>query len=409
MTYEDTIEYLYNVAPAFEKVGASAYKEGLSTTIALDDHFQNPHHSYKTIHVAGTNGKGSCAHTLAAILQAEGYRVGLYTSPHLVSFCERIRVNGVPIKEDRVVRFVEEERDFFERLSPSFFELTTALAFLYFKEQAVDIAVVEVGMGGRLDCTNIIRPILSIITNIGMDHTQFLGSTLKEIAREKAGIIKEGVACLVGEENSETRDVFVSIAHERQAPLYFASRQGEVRMDFQLKGYYQRQNLSTILSAVDLIRENIDISDRAVGEGLAHVCDLTGLMGRWQVVGEKPLVVCDTGHNVPAWQLLSQQIADTAKEHSSLRIVFGMMADKDVETVLELLPKEAIYYFCHASTQRAMRAHLLLEMATKRGLRGECFPSVCAAYQRAIQDADDSDFVFVGGSSYVVADWFTGY
>ncbi len=409
MTYRETIEYLYNVAPAFEKVGASAYKEGLSNTLALDAHFHQPHRSYQTIHVAGTNGKGSCAHTIAAILQSQGYRVGLYTSPHLVSFRERIRVNGTPISEERVVRFVEEERTFFETLSPSFFELTTALALLYFEEQAVDIAVIEVGLGGRLDCTNIICPILSIITNIGMDHTQFLGTTLEDIAREKAGIIKEGVPCLIGEENSVTRPVFLHVAHERKAPLHFATHYKNPNINFQLKGYYQRQNQDTILSAVSLLRQRLTISDGAVGEGFAHVCQLTGLMGRWQVLRQRPLVVCDAGHNLPAWQILVRQILDTARQHSSLRIVFGMVADKDISAVVDLLPRQAHYYFCQASTHRAIPSNSLLELATQRGLIGENYNSVKEAYLKAIYEAKDGDFVFVGGSSYVVTDLLAKY
>ncbi len=409
MTYEETIEELYNMAPAFEKVGASAYKEGLATTLALDAHFGHPHERYRSVHVAGTNGKGSCAHTLAAVLQSQGLKVGLYTSPHLVSFCERIRVNGVPIPEERVVRFVEEERAFFEPLSPSFFELTTALAFLYFAEEAVDIAVIEVGMGGRLDCTNVIRPILCVITNIGLDHTQFLGTTLEEIAREKAGIMKRGVACLVGEESERTRGVFECVAQEKGAPLFFATHHDDPRVDFQLKGYCQRENRDTILSAVDLLSENVRISDRAVGEGMAHVCELTGLRGRWQTIGERPRVVCDTGHNLPAWQLLVRQMEDTARGCGKMRMVFGMVADKDVGAVLDLLPREAQYYFCQATTHRAMAADVLLGMARERGLVGECFETVSEAYETAMRDAREDDFVFVGGSSYVVGDLLAKY
>ncbi len=408
MTYEETLAYLYNVAPAFEKVGAGAYKEGLENTLALDNHFGHPHRKYRTIHVAGTNGKGSCSHTLAAILQSQGYRVGLYTSPHLVDFSERIRVNGKPIPEERVIDFVEKEKAFYEPLSPSFFELTTALAFKYFEEQNVDIAVIEVGLGGRLDCTNVIHPLLSIITNISFDHTQFLGNTLESITREKAGIIKENIPCLIGEDNPVTRPVFEQIASERHAPLYFAQNHPTNNICFQLKGNYQRQNLNTILSAIELLRRTLDISNEAVGEGVAHVCELTGLEGRWQTLSEHPLVICDTGHNLSAWQFLSPQIVETAKRRVSnnftLRIVFGMVDDKDISAVMDLLPKDAIYYFCQASTHRAIPSDTLLDLAKTKGLQGESFVSVEQAYLTASTDAKEQDFIFVGGSSYVVAD-----
>lgn len=281
MNYEETINYLYNAAPAFEKVGAGAYKEGLSNTHILDKHFNHPHKQFKTIHIAGTNGKGSCSHTLASILQSQGYKVGLYTSPHLVDFRERIRVNRECISEERVIRFVEKEKSFFEPLQPSFFELTTALAFLYFAEQNVDIAVIEVGLGGRLDCTNIITPILSVITNISFDHTQFLGNTLAKIAREKAGIIKNGVPVLVGETCEETRPVFEQVAREHDATLYYAEDNIiEGDYEFELKGAYQEKNKNTILNIVRLLRNQIDISNDAVINGMKNVCELTGLMGR---------------------------------------------------------------------------------------------------------------------------------
>lgn len=424
--YNETIEYLYNAAPAFEKVGAGAYKEGLSNTRALDEHFGHPHRSFKTIHIAGTNGKGSCSHTIAAILQSQGYRVGLYTSPHLIDFRERIRVNGECIPEERVVRFVEEEKTFFEPLQPSFFELTTALAFLYFAEQKVDIAVIEVGLGGRLDCTNIITPLLSVITNISFDHTQFLGSTLAQIAAEKAGIIKEGVPCLVGEYTQETRPVFERIAKANGSLLCFAEdNRIDSDMDFELKGYYQSKNKNTILNAIRLLRNQIEISDEAIENGLKNVCELTGLMGRWQKLQEKPLVVCDTGHNLAGWEYLHKQIKETFQtlcilkpetrnlkpetrnEDSSLRIVFGMVDDKDINAVMTLLPKNAIYYFCQASTHRAINASIVSDIAKEHGIDGKVFNNVEEAYKEAMQDAKDCDFVFVGGSSYVVADLLT--
>ncbi len=408
MTYAETIDYLYHVAPAFEKVGAEGYKEGLTTTRTLDAHFGHPHQHYKSIHIAGTNGKGSCAHTLAAILQAQGYRVGLYTSPHLVSFTERIRVNGVPIAQERVVAFVAHERAFFEPLKPSFFELTTALALLYFAEQHVDIAVIEVGMGGRLDCTNIIRPILSIITNISLDHTQFLGATLPLIAREKAGIIKAGVPCLIGEDHPATRPVFEQVAREEGAPLHFAQHHDDSAVAFQLKGSYQRANRDTILSAVALLREGLPISAAAVSDGCAHVCERTGLAGRWQTVRQQPLVICDTGHNLAAWQYLAPQLAALWAQKSdgsnALRIVFGMVNDKDVHGVLRLLPPSAQYYFCHADSHRAIPSAALAALAAAMGLRGQSYPSVAQAYAAAYSAAAEKDIIFVGGSSYVVGE-----
>ncbi len=422
-SYAETIDYLYRAAPAFEKSGATAYKEGMANTIALDNHFGNPHRRYATVHVAGTNGKGSCAHTLAAILQRQGLRTGLYTSPHLLDFRERIRVDGVEISKERVVRFVEEEHAFFEPLRPSFFELTTALAFQYFAEQRVDVAVIETGLGGRLDCTNVVRPLLAVITNIGLDHTQFLGSTLEQIAGEKAGIIKDGVPCLVGEALPETRPVFERIAAERRAPLHFAD---ELLADtlsnedlaaaeavFELKGLYQKRNIKTILAAVKLLRRQMPVGDDAIADGLAHVCELTGLAGRWQTVRQTPLVVCDTGHNLAGWQYLAPQIVATADElrcrrpgeHSALKIVFGMADDKDVGGVMNLLPKDAEYFFCQADTCRAIRAEKLVRMAEDSGLHGTPYPTVGEACRAALQTARDADFIFVGGSSYVVADF----
>lgn len=415
MNYEQTLEYLYNAAPAFEKVGAGAYKEGLANTLTLDEHFGHPHHSYKTIHVAGTNGKGSCSHSLAAILQCAGYKVGLYTSPHLVDFRERIRVNGRCIPKERVVRFVEEERSFFESLHGSFFELTTALAFKYFEEEAVDIAVIEVGLGGRLDCTNIITPIVSVITNISFDHTQFLGNTLEKIAGEKAGIIKHRVPCVIGEYTKETRPVFEHKAMKMEAPILFAEdNKIENNIDFELKGSYQANNKNTILNTVSILRRFLHISDDDIKNGLENVCELTGLQGRWQTLNEKPLTICDTGHNLAGWEYLSKQIKETAEkqkhrceqigETSVTRIVFGMVDDKDIKAVIKLLPTDAEYYFCQASTHRAIKSDFIYKIGKERNLTGRFFNSVELAYEKALADSTSSDFIFIGGSSYVVAD-----
>ena len=422
MTYDETVRYLYDSTPVFEHVGASAYKEGLDNTQALDEHFGHPHRCYKTIHVAGTNGKGSCSHTLAAILQSAGCKVGLYTSPHLVDFRERIRVNGMCISEKRIVDFVEQERSFFEPLHPSFFELTTALAFKYFAEQQVDIAVIEVGLGGRLDCTNIITPLLSVITNISFDHTRFLGNTLAKIAGEKAGIIKKGVPVVIGETTAETRPVFAARAREVGAPIRFAEDAPVVRSSValpdggreyrlsdgrtvcgELSGDYQEANMNTVLTAVEeLHRQGIALSESDVEQGIAAVSGLTGLMGRWQRLRERPLVVCDTGHNVGGWNYLVGQIK--AQACRRLRIVFGMVDDKDIDRILAMLPREADFYWTQASSHRAIPAAQVAGKAAAIGLRGRSYTTVGEAWQQALADASPEDFIFVGGSSYVVAD-----
>jgi dihydrofolate synthase/folylpolyglutamate synthase len=413
MNYSETLEYLYTSTPVFERVGASAYKEGLENTIALDNHFGNPHTLYKTIHVAGTNGKGSTSHTLAAILQSAGYLVGLYTSPHLVDFSERIRVNGEPISHEYVVDFVRDNKDFFEPLYPSFFEIVTAMAFRYFAEKHVDIAVVEVGLGGRLDCTNIISPVLSVITNISFDHTGFLGDTLAKIAGEKAGIIKSKTPVVIGEYLPETLPVFRQKAEEMNAELILAQdRVGQYSVpEFQLKGACQERNLQTILTAAhELIRLGILSDEKPILEGCARVCDLTGLRGRWETLSESPLTICDTGHNLAGWEFLAPHIYKVYEEKKAqnpdtrLRIVFGMVDDKDINSVLSLLPKDAYYYFCQASTHRAIPVEKVVAMAAEHNLTGEGFSSVVEAYAKAKEDASDADFIFVGGSSYVVAD-----
>lgn len=407
MNYQETIEYLFNSTPVFEKIGAKAYKPGLQTTHELDEHFDHPHRQYKTIHIAGTNGKGSCSHTIAAILQSQGYKVGLYTSPHLVDFRERIRVNGECLPEQYVIDFVEENRAFFEPLHPSFFELTTAMAFKYFAEQKVDYAVIEVGLGGRLDCTNIITPVLSVITNISFDHTQFLGNTLAEIAGEKAGIIKPDVPVVIGEYIEETRPVFEKVAEERHSPILFAQDEDiSMNVDMELKGSYQERNRKTILAALNVLRQTMTISDEAIRNGFGHVCELTGLRGRWEKLGEAPLVICDTGHNLAGWKYLATQINDVDAQVK--HIVFGMVDDKDVEHVLQLLRdklKNGVkFYWTQPSTKRAIPVEKLRDTALKYNLHGEMYHSVKEAYMTARSNAKNDDFVFVGGSSYVVAD-----
>lgn len=425
MNYQETLNYLYNSTPVFEHVGAVAYKEGLQNTLALDKHFNHPHTNFKTIHIAGTNGKGSCSHSLASILQEAGYKVGLYTSPHLVDFRERIRVNGQCISKERVVKFVKDERKFFEPLHPSFFELTTALAFKYFDEQKVDIAIIEVGLGGRLDCTNIISPILSIITNISFDHTQFLGDTLAKIAAEKAGIIKKSVPVIIGEANEETRPVFQSKANEVNSDIVFAEDNAIVTSSSsivdggrrynlsnnstlvgELSGDYQERNMNTILCACNILKQmNIIKNDDIIAKGLTNICKNTGLLGRWQTIQNNPTVVCDTGHNVGGWNYLAPQIK--RQQCNQLRIVFGMVDDKDINSVMYLLPKNAIYYWTQAESKRAIKAERIAEIAIKHDLRGEIFDNVEVAYTKALQDSNKDDFVFVGGSSYIVADLLT--
>ena len=406
MTYKETIEYLFNSTPVFEHVGASAYKPGLQTTEILDAHYGHPHKNFKTIHIAGTNGKGSVSHSLASILQEAGYKVGLYTSPHLIDFRERIRVNGIPVSEEYVIRFVEDFKHLnskrIHHLSPSFFELTTALAFKYFAEEKIDIAVIEVGLGGRLDCTNIITPILSVITNISFDHTQFLGNTLAQIASEKAGIIKHQVPVVIGETTKETRPVFENKAKEMDAPIFFAEeidRSECNQYEFELKGSYQKKNLRTILCAMKRLSF---ISPEHIQMGLTNVCKNTGLMGRWQTLSTNPLIICDTGHNVGGWKYLAPQISSVPCDR--LHIVFGMVDDKDIRNVLSMLPKNAVYYFTQANNHRAIPAQQVGELAKEYGLSGNTYPTVAQAYEEAKSSASENDFIFIGGSSYIVAD-----
>lgn len=425
MTYDETVNYLYNCAPPFQQVGGAAYKEGLHNTIALDNHLGNPHRKFRTIHVAGTNGKGSCSHTIAAILQSAGYKVGLYTSPHLIDFRERIRVNGKPASKDFVVDFVEKERDFFEPLQPSFFELTTAMAFTFFAQENVDVAVIEVGLGGRLDCTNIIIPDLSIITNISLDHIQFLGNTLEKIAAEKAGIIKEGIPVVIGETTPETITVFQEKANSVGAPIIFAEEEQKIvtatpttdgytyettlfgTLHGELGGDYQVKNTNTILNAtLQLIAAGYNISVENIQAGFSTVCSSTGLMGRWQKLRQHPAVVCDAGHNIGGVTEIVRQLM--RQNYKSLRIVFGMVNDKEIDEVLAIMPKDATYYFTQASIRRALPAEEMQKKAAKYGLQGENYPTVKDALQAAQSDANPEDFIFIGGSCFIVADLLQG-
>ena len=422
MTYEETTQYLFNSAPLFQHVGKDAYKEGLDNTHQLDTYFGHPHRKFKTIHVAGTNGKGSCSHTLAAILQSAGYKVGLYTSPHLVDFRERIRVNGAPVSEKHVINFVEQHRDFFEPLHPSFFELSTAMAFNYFAEQQVDVAIIEVGLGGRLDCTNIISPDLCVITNISFDHVQFLGDTLAKIASEKAGIIKPGIPVVIGETTPETKPVFIEESSKQVSPIHFAEEEQLLlsssinsagKRIYQTKDYAdlvgelgglcQEKNTNTLLSAIRVLQSiGYPIKEEHVRKGFGCVCQLTGLMGRWQRIQENPVTICDTGHNKGGIQYIVKQLS--MQKYNHLHIVIGMVNDKDISGVLALLPKNATYYFTNASVSRALPAIEVQKLAKPNGLSGNTYDSVKEAYKAALSAASPDDLIFVGGSTFIVAD-----
>lgn len=406
MNYNETVQYLFNSAPLFQNIGGAAYKEGLQNTIILDNHFENPHKKFKTIHIAGTNGKGSCSHTIASILQDAGYKVGLYTSPHLVDFRERIRINGKMIPEQKVIEFVEKEKAFFEPLHPSFFELTTALAFKYFADEKIDIAVIEVGLGGRLDCTNIITPEISVITNISFDHTQFLGNTLSAIACEKAGIIKQNIPVVIGETTEETKKIFLQKATNTNSKIYFAEERNDVldNLKVELEGFCQEKNTKTISTAIILLKEKgFQISEQNIRNGFSSVCRSTGLRGRWQKIQESPQVYCDTGHNVAGIELITKQLNKI--NCRNMRIVFGMVNDKDISHVLEILPKHAKYYFTKANVKRALDEKELLSKAKSYNLQGEAYPNVIEAYNKALNDSEKDDFIYVGGSTFIVADF----
>lgn len=427
--YNKAIEFLYTSMPMFQRVGASAYKPGLDTVRLLDDKFGNPHRKYKTIHIAGTNGKGSTAHTLAAILQSAGYRVGLYTSPHLVDFRERIRVNGEMITHDAVVDFVVRYKAMCLDCHPSFFELTMTMAFEYFALKNVDIAVIETGLGGRLDSTNIITPILSVITNISFDHTAFLGNTLESIASEKAGIIKPTIPVVIGEAHGEVRTVFEQSAGKQKAPIVFVedcktfdqvepydagllyknTPYGDIVGE--LEGDCQPKNTATILTALSILSANgINISTQAVEQGFANVIELTGFMGRWTTLRQSPCVVCDTGHNVGGWEYLSRRLSIIAqKKDTTLHMIIGFVNDKDVSHILQLMPRSAKYYFTNASIERAMPVSQLAEIASQHGLSGKLYPTVSEAYIAAFDQSNPTDTIFIGGSTFVVADILTSF
>ena len=421
MNYPEAIEYLYNRLPVFHQIRAAAYKPGLENSIRLMEQLHNPQNEYRIIHVAGTNGKGSVSHFLSAILQSAGYKTGLYTSPHLVDFGERIRVNGKKIQPEYVADFVEKNEKMLDKIQPSFFEATMAMAFRYFADCAVDVAVIEVGLGGRLDSTNIVSPALSVITNISFDHTEFLGNTLAQIAAEKAGIIKPETPVVIGEVVPETRPVFIQKAQEQNSPLTFAEENISVKfieysadkmivetrddekLIVGLCGEYQLKNIATVLTAVEELQKlGFAIYREDVKNGLENVIPLTNLQGRWQVISHKPTVVLDTGHNKGGIEYIVHQLK---KQHyEKLRIVIGMVKDKDISGVLSLLPRDAVYYFTNAATERALPALKLKEQAERTGLNGKAYSTVEQAVKLALEEAGEKDFVFIGGSNFVVGE-----
>ncbi|MDR1371343.1 MAG: bifunctional folylpolyglutamate synthase/dihydrofolate synthase [Dysgonamonadaceae bacterium] len=425
MNYKETVQYLYDTAPMFQQVGTGAYKEGLENSYAIDSKLNHPHSIINTIHIAGTNGKGSTSHLITSILKQSGYKVGLYTSPHLIDFKERVKINGETIEESFVIDFVAGYKDFFEEINASFFELTTALAFKYFAEKKVDVAVIEVGLGGRLDCTNIIHPDLSIITNISFDHVALLGNTLSEIAKEKAGIIKPGVPVVIGETTEETKKVFldtVDHVHQNRNLIYFAEEiqpilssrllpSGKWRFETknygivtgELGGFAQEKNTATVLTAVEELKKSgYKIPDDAVRTGFEKVVENTGLFGRWQVIQTNPKIVFDTGHNEAGIKYIVQQLQ--SETYAKLHIVIGMVNDKDIDTILKLLPQNAVYYFTQAAIPRALDSGALKNKADLSGLTGDSYLTVKEALEAAKSAAGVNDFIFVGGSTFVVAD-----
>ena len=427
-SYKETLQYLYRQLPMFQRVGPAAFKKDLSNTIALCDYLGQPQKTFPSIHLAGTNGKGSTTHILAAILQASGKRVGVYTSPHYKDFRERIKINGQLVSKNYIVDFVRQHKAIFETIQPSFFEITVAMAFAYFAEQKVDVAIIETGLGGRLDSTNVIRPILSIITNIGYDHQQFLGNTLPEIAAEKAGIIKELVPVVIGETQKETTAVFKDRAIQSKAPIYFADQNIQVQfikglahhdvyaiisdanalpttLKVNLKGQYQRKNLTTALQAFTVLQEQAllpAITTEHLLDGLVDLKKQTYFIGRWQQLGEKPTILCDSGHNIDGLQLVLAQLKDM--EYEQLHVVFGMVKDKEPSKILSLLPTNARYYFAKAAIPRGLDATTLKDVAKELGLKGRAYISVKNALKAAKKHANSTDLIFVGGSIFVVAE-----
>jgi len=403
MTYAATLDWMFAQLPMYQRQGRSAFKKDLTNTLALAKHLNNPHQKFKSVHIAGTNGKGSTSHMVASILQEAGYKVGLYTSPHLKDFRERIKVNGKPIRKNCIINFVKRNQTFLEQQKLSFFEMTVGMAFEYFAKKEVDIAIIEVGLGGRLDSTNIISPEVSVITNIGFDHTQMLGDTLPKIAFEKAGIIKRKVPVVISEKQDEVNAIFLKRAKEMNSSVFFA--EDEVKKEYQtdLLGNYQQKNIKAAVQTVTVLRnQGYKITEKQIKNGLLHVVKNTGLMGRWQLLSKQPKVICDTAHNKEGLQYVLQQLSE--QEYESLHIVLGVVNDKDLNTILPLFPKEATYYFCMPKIQRGLKVEILQRLAKGHQLFGAVYLSVNKALVAAKKNAKKSDLVFVGGSTFVVAE-----
>ncbi len=404
MNYQQTLNWMFNQLPMYQLQGASAYKKDLTNAYLLANHLGNPEKKLKCIHVAGTNGKGSTSHMLASILQETGYKVGLYTSPHLKDFRERIKINGNKISEEFVCEFINKNKPFFEANDMSFFEMTVGLAFEYFAKEKIDIAIIEVGMGGRLDATNIITPLISVITNIGLDHTQFLGNTLEAIAFEKAGIIKPKTPVVIGEYTTETKPVFVEKALANNSEIFFASELISENYLSDLIGDYQIHNKKTVIQTITILNSHNEfkISDSQIKSGLLNVVKNTGLEGRWQQLGESPKIICDTAHNKNGLKTVLSQIKK--QTYDTLHIVLGVVNDKDLDEILPLFPADAIYYFCKPNIPRGLDARILQDQAAKFNLKGEVYNSVSESYKKALQNAINSDFIYIGGSTFVVAE-----
>lgn len=404
MNYQETTDWMFNQLPMYQQVGAIAYKADLSNTYLLMDYLNNPHRNLKCIHVAGTNGKGSTSHLLASILQESGYKVGLYTSPHLKDFRERIKINGLEISEDFVCEFIENHKPFFEKNELSFFEMTVGLAFDYFNKENVDIAIIEVGMGGRLDATNVITPLISVITNIGLDHTAFLGNTIESIATEKAGIIKPNISVVIGEYTPESKKVFETKARENSSDIYFSSENIKEIFPSALLGDYQKHNIKTVLQTIAILNSQKDffVSDENIKNGLLDVIKNTGLQGRWQQLKESPKVICDTAHNKHGLEIVLNQVQN--EKYQTLHIVLGVLTDKDLNDILPLFPKKAKYYFCKPDISRGLNENILQQKALDFQLEGEVYNSVSEAYKSALSLATADDFIYIGGSTFVVAE-----
>ena len=398
MNYKDTLNYLFSQLPMYQRTGAAAYKKDIGNIVQACDILDNPHEKFKSIHIAGTNGKGSTAHMIASVLQEAGFKTGLYTSPHLKDFRERIRINERMISKKEVIDFVNENKIEFEKIKMSFFEYTVAMAFNYFSKSNVDIAIIETGLGGRLDSTNIIRPELSIITNIGFDHTNLLGNTLEEIAKEKAGIIKEKTPVIIGRRQEETKNIFKKIANKKNSSIYFAQNKNYLSNNLSIN--YQTENINTMIAALEILNWKID--NHHISEGLNNIHKNTVLQGRWQTLGKSPLTICDTGHNIDGIKNVIQEINNIT--FNKLHFVFGTVNDKDTNKILALLPKEAKYYFCAAKIDRALDATELKNKSAEFNLKGDSFNSVKEAYQESISQAEQDDLIFIGGSTFVVAE-----